>query len=159
MSETAARDPEGLGSTPWRKKWILLAVCAATASVGLVWGLQGERLNDQERQLVGMWQWEEHLSQPQAMVLYFSPKGDLICDSPPFKDPQNHRWRIENGEFTLIYSGPKLIDKVGSLFNGQKDVYPIHFEGGTPVLTMPNGDEQHLIPYNGPLPESFHELE
>jgi len=159
MSDAELVDQGRLSDAPWRKKWIILASGLAIAAVVAGWATQGERLNKQERRLVGMWQWEERMDEANPMVLYFSPKGRLIADSPPFIDPQVHKWRIENGEFTLIYSGPKLIHRLGSLLNGQKDVHPIRFEDETPIMTMPNGDEQQLILYDAPVPESFKSLE
>ena len=99
------------------------------------------------------------MDQPSVMVLYFAPTGRMIADSAPFNGQQVHRWRIENGEITLVQSGPKLIDRLGSRLHGLKEVYPIRFEDAAVYMTMPSGKERRLIRFDAPVPESFRALE
>ncbi len=159
MSDTAAEDSERLSGAPWRKKWIVMALCFAVVAGGLGWAIQREPLNEQEHRLVGMWEWEDSMGDPGTMVLYFSPNGRMIADSAPFPYPQVQRWQIENGEITLIASGPKLIHRIGRLLDVQKIVYPIRFEDEEVIMNMPDGEERRLIRYDAPVPESFSALE
>lgn len=137
----------------------ILAAIFLLAAVFIVVTWEKTPLSDDERRMLGAWEWEDLQGTPQALVLYFHVDRKVRYDQAPFRSPSIDHWRIRDGNLILNHATRKPIDRLSYFIRQQKDVWSARLAGDIVYVTMSDGKERRLIRYDGPVPDSLTSLE
>ncbi len=131
---------------------LLVLPLAAVIALFVVFARQAP-LSTEESRMLGIWTWQDS---PGELVLYYRDDRTGVCTGKSYRDRTYTflRWWVADGHFHIETSPQNAFQYFAAKYvlrqRCGEDAYPLRFpDDGTVAITLPDGTERTMIPWQG----------